>query len=221
MRFTEIDIEKNIKIGDYYNKKITLSFNDTGKPLRFQIPRMYMPFGLSGFTPEVGPTKWNVDFALSGWDQENNYINKFYTFLKKLETHILENIKEHSVEIFGSSLSCETLENIFNSNIKENGRDPKFRVKVDTDTQGTMKPRVFDINENDITDEARRGLYKGYTGVAMIELSGVYFLNKMFGLTWKMNQMKVFEPQRLHGFQFNLAEEEDQGESLTGFQFQI
>ena len=55
------------------------------------------------------------------------------------------------------------------------------------------------------------------------ELTSVYFLNKKFGLTWRMCQMKVYEPQRLHGFQFQIEDEPEIEEEpkLTGFQFQI
>ena len=34
------------------------------------------------------------------------------------------------------------------------------------------------------------------------------FLNRMFGITWKVNQLKVYEPQRLKGFHFQLEEDE-------------
>jgi hypothetical protein len=228
MKFTEIDIPQDIKVSDYYNKRNTLSYSNTGKPIRFQIPKMYMPFGISGFTPEIGPTKWNIDFSMAGWNQDDSYTKKFYEFLKNLEEFIFSEIKKNSIEIFGVAQSDINLKNIFNSNIKENPsgpHDPKFRVKVDTDSDGFIKPSIFDMNETNITSEASKGLYKGYTGVSTIELSSIYYMNKKFGLTWKLCQMKVFETQRLHGFQFNLPDETDDAEEeavkVSGFQFQI
>ena len=44
---------EDIKILDYNNRKIVLS-TQKSEPVRFQIPKMYMPFGISGFTPELG-----------------------------------------------------------------------------------------------------------------------------------------------------------------------
>lgn len=215
MRFTELNVQNDIKLSEYYNKKITIS-NAQGKPLRFQIPRMYMPFGVSGFTPEIGSTKWNVDFSMKGWDEEDNYIKKFYNFVKSVEQLVFDNVREKSIEIFGTT--DVDLEKFFNSNIKEDsGREPKFRIKVDTDNTDMIKPRIFDVNEVDITDKASKGLYQRYSGVALVEITSVYFLNKKFGLTWRMCQMKVFEPQRLHGFQF--IEEHDNDIKLEGFQF--
>ena len=199
MRFTEINVD-DIEIGEYYNKKICLTLNKA--PLKFQIPRMYMPFGISGFTPEVGPTKWNIDFNMNGWDQEDNYVKRFHDFVKSLENRVIE----HVSDLFGKDMSSN-----FNSNVKQG---PKFRVKV----PDNMK--VFNVNDDDVTTTLQSGLYSKHSGVAMVELSGVYFLNKMFGFTWKAYQLKTYEPQRLKGFQFNIDEEEGEVEErLSGFKF--
>lgn len=218
MRFTDFDIDKNLHINDFTNKKISLCDAESKKPIRFQIPRMYMPFGLSGFTPEVGNTKWNIDFAMKGYDEDDNYVKRFYEFLKSLENKIIENVSENSSSIFGKHFTPEELQPMFNSNIKESmDREPKFRVKVDTDSSDMIKPKVFDSEEVDITDTAERGLYQRQSGVAIVELNSVYFLNKKFGLTWKMFQLKTFEPQRLKGFQMKT----DNTNFMTGFQFQL
>lgn len=205
MRFTDINVNTDIEIGEYSNRKITLCMTGTKKPVRFQIPRMYTPFGVSGFTPEVGPTKWNVDFSMKGWDEENNYVKKFYDFLKAIERRIIDHAMQGEI---GSKL-CEGM---FNSNIKSNGNfEPKFRVKVDTNASGFLKPRIFDVNEQDITCNADHGLYSKHSGAAIVELNSVYFMNKMFGITWKLQQMKVYEPQRLKGFQFNIDDGDEDG----------
>ena len=220
MRFTEINVKEDVKLSEFYNKRIAISFSNE-KPLRFQIPRMYMPFGVSGFTPEIGPTKWNIDFSMKGWNEENNYIHKFYNFVREVENHVINYVKENSVVIFGTQNI--DFEKIFNSNIKEDfDREHKFRVKLDTDQKNFIKPRIFDVNEVDVTREAEKGLYSKHSGVSMVELNSVYFLNKKFGLTWKISQLKIYEPQRLHGFQFNIDDgpEEDETE-ISGFQFQI
>ena len=51
---------KDLNILKYDGRKICIS-SPEGKPMRIQTPRMYMPFGVSGFVPQVGPTKWNLD----------------------------------------------------------------------------------------------------------------------------------------------------------------
>jgi hypothetical protein len=75
----------DIKIADYNNRKIVLSTQSDG-PIRFQIPKMYMPFGISGFTPEIGNKKFNID--------SSNNVMKFFEASKiKLLTASLNKVK--------------------------------------------------------------------------------------------------------------------------------
>jgi len=196
------DVLENLEISDYNNKKITFSTKE-GRPVRFQIPRMYMPFGLSGFTPEIGPTKYNIDFSMKGYDEEGNYVKSFYDSIRKIEDAIILEVVTQSVNIFGQAKTYAEIKDMFNSNIKESpDREPKFRVKVDTSFEGHIKPFVVDSEKNDVRKIAENGLYARNTAIALVELNSVYFLNKKFGITWKLYQLMTFEPQRLKGFQF-------------------
>ena len=200
MSFTTVD---NPVLCDYSNRKICIASPVDNKPLRFQIPRMYIPFGISGFKAGAGPTKWDIQFSMKGWDEEGNYVNKFYTFLRGLEEYVVHHVYENRLEIFKKDLPEDEIRGMFNSNIKETtGNEPKFRVKVDTDSDDTIKPAVFDTANDTICSQAEKGLYSRHSGVAIVEMNSVYFMNKMFGITWKLHQLKVYEPQRLKGFQF-------------------
>jgi hypothetical protein len=195
---------ENLQINEYNNRKIVLSTKQ-GTPLRVQFPRMYMPFGVSGFTPEVGPTKYNIDFAVKGYDEEGSYMKKFYETLKALEDKIVDAVVGQSEVIFGSTMTKEELLPMFNSNLKETpDREPKFRVKVDTTIEDLIKANVFDADKNPLKDEAKNGLYARNSGHAIVELGSVYFLNRKFGCTWKLHQLIVYEPQNLKGFQFKI-----------------
>ena len=192
----------NLQINAFNNRKIVISTKQ-GTPLRVQFPRMYMPFGVSGFTPEVGQTKYNIDFAIKGYDEEDSYMKKFYDSVRKLEDQIIDSVVEQSEVIFGAPMTKEQLLPMFNSNVKEApGRESKFRVKVDTTMDGQIKPNVFDADKNPLRDEVTNGLYARNSGHAIVELNSVYFLNRKFGCTWKLHQLVVYEPQNLKGFQF-------------------
>jgi hypothetical protein len=120
-----------------------------------------------------------------------------------LENSVVDHVHRNSDQIFGSPMSRDAVEAMFNSNIKySEGREPKLRVKVDVDSDGMIKPKIFDANEVDITSEAEEKLHARQTGAAIVELNSIYFMNRRFGVTWKLHQLKVFEPQRLKGFQF-------------------
>jgi hypothetical protein len=198
------DAIENLEIAEFNNRKIVLSTKE-GTPMRIQFPRLYMPFGVSGFTPEVGATKYNIDFAMKGYDEDGSYINKFYTGLRDIESKIIDSVVRQSEAIFGKSMTRDEIAPMFNSNIKEAlDREPKFRVKVDTDHNSLIKAAVFDANKIAIKTEVSNGLYARNSGHAIVELNSVYFLNRKFGCTWKLNQLVVYEPQNLKGFQFQI-----------------
>jgi len=193
---------ENLQVNEYNNRKIVLSTKQ-GTPMRIQLPRMYMPFGISGFVPEVGPTKYNVDFAIKGYDEEDSYMKKFYESLRALENKIIDAVVEQSEVIFGNPMTKEELLPMFNSNVKEApDREPKLRIKVDTTIENEIKANVFDADKNPKKDEVTNGLYARNSGHAIVELNSVYFLNRKFGCTWKLHQLIVYEPQNLKGFQF-------------------
>ena len=197
MKFSEFHVG-NLEIGEYTNKSIILVDNLTNKPVKIQLPKMYMPFGISSFVPEVGETKWNIDFSMKGYNEEGNQVKLFYEFLKAVEDRVIDSVQEQSQAIFGRTMSRDVLVTMFNSNIKESSdREPKFRLKYDPRTT-----HVFDCHDNDITNTPVDRAYSQCSGVALAEIGNVYFLNKKFGIVWKMPQMKIFEPQRLKGFQF-------------------
>lgn len=197
-------VPSNLAIHGYKNRKIVLSTKE-GTPLRVQLPRMYMPFGISGFTPEVGPTKYNIDFAIKGHDEDGSYTNKFYNAFREVENKIIQHVVENSHDIFDEIKDEDDIRQMFNSNIKESpGREPKFRVKVDTDISDQIKAQIFDSDRNIKRDQCTNGLYARNSGHPIVELTSVYFLNRMFGCTWKLHQLVVYEPQNLKGFQFNV-----------------
>ena len=200
---------ENIQLNEYNNRKIVISTKQ-GTPFRIQFPRMYMPFGVSGFTPEVGPTKYNVDFAVKGWDEDGSYMKKFYETIRTIEDMVIDSVIEQSEIIFGKKMTKDELKPMFNSNIKMSGdREPKIRVKVDTDMEDMMKATVYNSDKTPIRAEVSNGLYARNSGHAIVELNSVYFLNRMFGCTWKLYQLVVYEPQNLKGFQFVLPNEQE------------
>lgn len=195
---------EDLDILEYDGRKISICTVE-GKPARIQMPRMYMPFGVSGFTPAVGNTKWNVDFSMKGYDEDGNYVKSFYETILKIETCIIENVAKQSVQIFGKEMTVDELRPIFNSNLKySEGREPKFRVKVDVSGTGVVKTGIFNSERHHLKDEMVDKLYARNSGVGIAELCSVYFLNRQFGVTWKLHQLVVHEPQQLKGFQFVL-----------------
>ena len=222
--------------GAYSSRKINLNFPGDQAPARFQIPKLYMPFGFSGFQGDYGPKKWNIDFALKGIDEEGGQTKKFYDFIKDLETKVITHIRDNSEQIFGRLMPYDAVAAMFNSNIKQSGNyEPKFRVKVDVDGNEHAKANIYDSNGAELMNIVTEKLHSRQTGVAIIELCSVYFMNKMFGLTWKLHQLKVYDvkskdPVPTPGPQFSSGSwaDDDGGgpisapePAFTGFQFTV
>lgn len=210
-KFTEFDPSTDVQYGEYSNKFISPA--DGIDPMQVQIPRLYMPFGLSGFEPDFGAKKWNIDFALKGWDQEDSPVKEFYHWIKRVEDAVLAHVSSLSKDIFnGQSKTVDELRGMFNSNLKESdGRyEPKFRVKVETYPDGNIKAPIFDENDVLAAGPGRQvsdKMYARESAIAIVELGSVYFMNKKLGMVWKLSQMKHYAPQRLKGFHFQIEEE--------------
>ena len=197
-----INAKETLKLTNYDGRKISLCTNED-KLMKIIFPRMYMPFGISGFTPEIGATKYNIDFAMKGWDEPDNFVKKFYECMRDIEDKVIHAVSEQSAKIFNKYMTYEELKPMFNSNIKESpDREPKFRVKVDSTIDGKIKPHVYNEDKKPMVDDIKNGLYSRNSGTAIVEMNSVYFLNRKFGISWKLNSLVVYEPQRLKGFQF-------------------
>ena len=210
---------------EYRSRKIDVSFPGD-EPARFQIPKLYMPFGLSGFEADYGPKKWNVDFALKGVDEEGGQTKKFYDFIRKIESDVIDRVWSNSQTIFGRSMPRESVEGMFNSNIKQSGNyEPKFRAKVDVESgTNAIKPKIFDSNGVELGDVASEKLHSRQTGIAIVEMCSIYFMNKMFGITWKLHQLKVYDvAPKKENTKISWADEDGDDElprMMTGFGFQ-
>ena len=211
-RFTQIDVADGVVLGEFYNKRIPIMGADQ-KPLTFQMPRMYLPFGLSGFVPPSGPTKWNLDFVMKGWNEPGGYVNRYYEWVREVENKVISHIHDNSQVIFGAHLTREEVESMFSSNLKDgqNGYDPKLRVKADTWPDGNLKFKVFDENQVDVTEPAEKDLFKQNSGIALVELNGIWFFQRKFGITWRTTQLQIFKPRN------TTSEGERPGKCLINF----
>lgn len=206
MKFTEFT---KLSYGTY-GRGIALTLPG-GEPVRFQIPRLYAPFGLSGFPNKYGPTKYNIDLSMRGWNENQTYVNKFYEFLTTLEEQVIQHVR-------GLGILGPSPEENFNSNIKfSTTHDPRFRLKIDKDTL------FFDADNNNITpSELEDGFCKGKAMTALVELKNVYFFNEKMGLTWTIVDAKVYEPKIPQaGPRFIEGGDDDEPvKVISGFQFQ-
>jgi hypothetical protein len=153
-------------------------FDDNGKKLAFQTPRLRVPFGMSDYDGKLSMT-------LSLADQP-----EFESFLRQCDAYVLERVAERSPTWFGAA--APTSAN-FNSNVREGAHErfaATWRLPIPS-YAGSCSVDVFDTDReiasiHDVT--------KGCDIVALVEMSSLWFVDQRFGIKWKPLQIMVHKP---------------------------
>ena len=56
---------------------------------------------------------------MKGWDEDGNFVKKFYECMREVEDKVIQSVSDQSEDIFGRPMSVEELKPMFFSNIKE------------------------------------------------------------------------------------------------------
>ena len=74
--------------------------------------------------------------------------------------------------------------------------DPKFRVKVMGTVDNGVRAECFSgEDKRRLSDKLEPGYIQETAGRRIVELSSVYFMNKMIECVWKLSQLLVYEPE--------------------------
>jgi hypothetical protein len=159
-----------------------------------QTPVLYLPMGLSVFSEEDGARE-NVSLPCS-LNCEDPKVAQFVRVIKDIEEMVAAHCANNSSELFGRSLSPESISTIYTSPIKE-GRakpdgdawPPLLRVKVSSMSQ--TAPRVFDLSREEIAWDTTPSSYKRYSVRLLLQLQPIWFVGKGFGISFRVQQMSI------------------------------
>ena len=169
-----------------------------GQRRRFtlQTPVLAMPFGVSTYGDKEGDGEiqsYSIDVSFRDPDAR---ISEFLGKMKELDAHMLNSSVTNSLSWFGKQKSKDVLEDNYRKLVKE---DPtgkhapilKIKIPIVRDAR-TDEKRVscsfYDENQNRITID---DLVNGMTIRFIIELDRVWFVNSMFGVSWRAAQAQV------------------------------
>ena len=185
----EISLD-SMKKNSMGGKVVYLKYKDM-KKVTLQTPDMSAPFGLSSFTDDnTGVTKHSLDVSFKG-GEEDQKIKEFQNAMEAFDKKMIEYGVEHSKEWFGKAMKADVVEALYRPIVKP-AKDPekyaptiKFKVpsKDDTfmvDAYDDQKQK-FDLNN----------FAPGSKMKAIIECSSIWFVNKQFGVSWRLLQVKV------------------------------
>lgn len=155
----------------------------SGNKVVFQTPRLRVPFGLSKFGDN--DDKQSLCVSLGGQPE-------FASFLTSLNEHVLKSVAENHQAWFQKSAPEAVLREFFSSNVKESDKyDPTWRLPIPI-YGGRCQASFFDAERMETDMNA---ITKGCTVLCLVELTGLWFVNKRFGIKWKPVQVLVHAPK--------------------------
>jgi len=196
------DIRKNANNG---GKTIFLS-GRSGTKLYIQLPKMKVPFGL-GVNEYDGKTSYSLPMAADD--------PTFVDFLKKLDdlvvTKIVENAETYLGKAMNETVVREALYTALFRPPSDEKYSPIFKTKVLVNQDGTFVPQVFTTDREPFD---LNKLEKGQYVTAIVHIPSIWFVGTKFGITVRLQQLRVTPSQKLTEYAFVDEDDVDEDESF-------
>jgi hypothetical protein len=180
---------------------IFVNQDNVRKPISIVLPKSYLPFGISDYNG-----RYSLQFSLKG---DEPGMCAFKDFLNKLDLNNVQKAVNNSTKWFqGKTLTKNVVQELYNPSMKQNNDKypPMFRAKFPVNDSGFFTGDIYDKNKNIITQGA---IVPGCELEVVVQLVGLYFVSKEFGVSWKVIQIKVHpNTQLIRGYAFIEDEEE-------------
>ena len=192
------DIRKNANNGGK-----TIYLNGRGKSKLFvQLPKMKAPFGL-GINEYDGKTSYSLPMTADD--------PVFVDFLKKFDDMVVAKVVENSETYLGKSMN-ETVvrEALYTALFKPPSDEkyaPLFKTKILANHDGTFLPQVFTTDREPFD---LNKLEKGQYVTAIVHIPSIWFVGTKFGVTVRLQQLRVTPSQKLTEYAF--VDEDDEVE---------
>ena len=196
------DIRKNANNG----KTIFLGGRGNTK-LFLQLPKMKVPFGLGVFEDANGKVSYNLPMSADD--------PVFVDFLKKFDDLVVTKVVENAETYLGKAMN-ETVvrEALYTSLFKappEEKYSPIFKTKVLANQDGTFIPQVFTTDREPFD---LNKLEKGQYVTAIVHVASIWFVGTKFGVTIRLQQLRVTPSQKLTEYAFVDDEDAEDNESF-------
>lgn len=175
--------------------------NTASKRIVISLPRCTLPFGVSDYNGRK-----SLQFSL--WGDSDKMI-QFKKFLADLDLRNVQTAVNESSLWFKKKISPDVVQTLYNPCMKQNDDKypPMFRARFPThpDT-GRFIGDIFDVNKNLVNESC---ISPGCQVEAIVEMVGIYFVAKEFGVSWKVVQLKVYPNERIKGYSFLCDTDDD------------
>jgi hypothetical protein len=209
-------------------RNIYINYQHTNNNLIIQTPTLNAPFGISTWPGDrSSPDKYTLDLSFAGRDT-NPGIQEFYDMLQNISNFVLDSALENSNTWFKKKYpSRDVIEAIFNSNIRyskdkvtgevSNAYPPTFKLNLpyrdNTFSFPCYGAKRESVNLFDIINQPSRG--KGARVTAIMQLNSLWVVGGKFGLTWRVNQLRIVLPQISSGYAFVPIDDDDDNDNSS------
>ena len=207
---------EEVKTNALGGKVVYLKYGDQ-KKITMQTPLVAAPFGLSTYTDDkTGVTKYSIDMSFKGYDTDPK-LEMFHKKMEALDNHILSLAEKNSKDWLGKKMSKEVVEALYRPVVKL-AKDPEkyaptMKMKITNTQKGEMNVEAYDTKRNKIE---MKELQAGSRIRCLMECSSIWFVNKQFGISWRLVQVEVNKPDKISGFSFmEESDDEEEYEEVT------
>ena len=191
---------------------ISLQYN--GKPLYLQLPKATC-FGMDKqYNDDENDSKnkrYTSTIRIEKMEEDSK-MKECLEGLRDLEKHIKKYAKENSMDLFKKKkMSDEVIDTVFNdylksSKDKESGEEDhksyymKFKYPFKKNDEVNFDVGVFNSSKKsiDLTAENINTTIVKYCSVKAVITPNIYISSGKFGVTWKVWQVKVWEPEGMN-----------------------
>lgn len=184
---------------------VGLSYNNY--KIVMQIPKASIPFGVNSLTTEKGEERKSLDISFRGMEN-NKALQEFFEWVKDLDERNKNMAVQNSEVWLKKKMSYEVVSELYKPlvNDKSDKYPATMRFKVPTNQMGEFTGDVFAPDRTKMTLD---DVTKGSEVSLIVEIQPMWFVNKQFGITFRIAQMKLFKKQSLTEYAFRDDDDDD------------
>ena len=183
---------------------VYIKYNSNPK-IVLQTPSVTAPFGLSTYTDEkTGTVKYSIDISFRGMETDPK-IQEFHDKMHDIDEMLIKEGVSHSKEWFGKKMSQEVIQEFYRPLVKPSKNPEKYaptmKLKLQTARDGSVAVDAYDHQKQKL--DIKNALVPGIRIQGLLEANSIWFVGKnMYGISWRLVQVKIHKSDKISGFSF-------------------
>tara|TARA_Y100001980_G_C14554970_1_gene342541 strand:+ start:3943 stop:4650 length:708 start_codon:yes stop_codon:yes gene_type:complete len=176
-----------------------------------QTPKVRVPFGLNDGSTSTYATDKDKPATYSMQLSFDNYKNsareaEFIRGIDAIDDRIKQLATENSKTWFKKPMKLDVIDELYRPSLKySDDWPPLFRVKL-PQWQGNFTCQFWDKDQKKATHDE---ITKSCHVIALLQLQGLWFVDKMFGCNWVIKQVQIFPVVKI-GKECLIQQDEDE-----------